>query len=150
MESLKTRGKRVLENFEEKRNDILHKWEDKSREFIHSFLLLFGKEGRLSSMWNESRGRILRALSPPGTPRRDESNGSCSSSSANLDEFDGHFDEDSEDQPPSKTRKMSDGSPLGSTASNGKHRHVSPDSSYHSAKEQPSLVQDDYSDDELI
>lgn len=78
MESLK-------KNFEEKRDDI-----------IHSFLLLFGKEGRLSSMWNESRGRILRALSPPGTPQREESNGN--SSSSNNDEIDY--------SPPTKTRKI--------------------------------------------
>ncbi|CAL8119049.1 unnamed protein product [Orchesella dallaii] len=142
MDSLKTRGKRVLENFQEKREGILHKWEDKSREFIHSFLLLFGKDGRLSSMWNESRGRILRALSPPGTPRRDD-NGSCSSS-GNSDDLDGNFnyDENDMDQPPVKSRKLDDGSSVGTT--NG--RHATPDTSttsYYSAK-----GSNDYSDDE--
>jgi len=71
MDSLRETGKRVLDNLDERRSDIIHKWEDKSREFIHSFLLLFGKEGRMSQMWNESRGKILKALSPPGSPSRD-------------------------------------------------------------------------------
>jgi len=68
MQTLKETGKRVLDNLDEKKSDIIHKWEDKSREFIHSFLLLFGRDGTISHMWNESRGRILKALSPPGTP----------------------------------------------------------------------------------
>lgn len=147
MESLKTRGKRVLENLEEKRVDVLHKWEDKSREFIHSFLLLFGKDGRLTSMWNESRGKLLRALSPPGTPRREDSNGSSSSSG---DELYTNFDDDDDmDQaPPSKSRKLADGSPQ--SAGNGNGRHISPDSSYHSAKEKSSNSNhQDFSDDEL-
>jgi len=68
MDSLRETGKRVLDNLDEKRSDMIHKWEDKSREVIHSFLLLFGKEGRMANIWNESRGKILKALSPPGSP----------------------------------------------------------------------------------
>lgn len=36
-----------MENIEEKRVDIISKWEEKSRDFIDAFLLLFGREGRL-------------------------------------------------------------------------------------------------------
>ena len=38
-----------MENFGEKRMDIISKWEEKSRDFIDTFLLLFGREGRLVS-----------------------------------------------------------------------------------------------------
>lgn len=42
-----------MENIGEKRMDMISKWEEKSRDFIDAFLLLFGREGRLvSSMKN--------------------------------------------------------------------------------------------------
>lgn len=47
MEQLKDRSKRVIENVEEKRMDMIRKWEEKSRDFIDTFLLLFGRDGRL-------------------------------------------------------------------------------------------------------
>jgi choline-phosphate cytidylyltransferase len=98
MESLKETGKRVLDNIDEKTTDIIHKWEDKSRDFMHSFLLLFGREGRLSHMWNESRGIFLNALSPPGSPsRRRLANGEpCTSST--LDWPDDDDEEESESE----------------------------------------------------
>ncbi|KAG7304296.1 hypothetical protein JYU34_011236 [Plutella xylostella] len=68
MDDLKEKGKKVMENIGEKRVDILTKWEEKSREFIDAFLLLFGPDGRLSSIWNESKGRLMQALSQPPSP----------------------------------------------------------------------------------
>jgi len=68
MDYLRERGKRVLDNLDERRSEVLHRWEDKSREFIHSFLELFGSEGRVQQFWNEGRGKLLKALSPPGSP----------------------------------------------------------------------------------
>jgi len=53
MDELKTRGKRELTKV---KVDIITKWEEKSREFIDAFLLLFGRE-RLNNLWNESKGR---------------------------------------------------------------------------------------------
>lgn len=47
MDELKTKGKKVIENIGEKRQDLIQKWEDKSKEFIGNFLLLFGREGRI-------------------------------------------------------------------------------------------------------
>jgi len=77
MDELKDKGKKVVENFEGKRHELIHKWEDMSREFINNFLLLFGRESRLSAMWQHSTGRIRQALSPgntpPGSPMREES-----------------------------------------------------------------------------
>jgi choline-phosphate cytidylyltransferase len=49
MDELKDKGKRVMENIGEKRVDMIQKWEEKSRDFIDAFLLLFGREGRLVS-----------------------------------------------------------------------------------------------------
>lgn len=64
MHELKDRSKRVMN---EVKDDIIGKWEEKSRELIDAFLLLFGRE-RLSHIWNESKGKIMQALSPPHSP----------------------------------------------------------------------------------
>jgi choline-phosphate cytidylyltransferase len=47
MDELKNKGKKVIENIGEKRQDLIQKWEDESKEFIGNFLLLFGREGRI-------------------------------------------------------------------------------------------------------
>lgn len=83
MDELKDKGKKVMTNIGEKRVDIITKWEEKSRDFIDAFLLLFGPEGRLTNIWNESKGRLMQALSPPGSP-----GGSESGESEQLDEED--------------------------------------------------------------
>ncbi|XP_076638439.1 putative choline-phosphate cytidylyltransferase isoform X1 [Colletes latitarsis] len=96
-DDLKDKGKRVMENIGEKRMDMISKWEEKSRDFIDAFLLLFGREGRLSTIWNESKGRLMQALSPPASPKRDGSpNGSNSSNN----------DEDQISPPPKKTGRF--------------------------------------------
>lgn len=64
MDELKDRGRRELTKV---KGDIITKWEEKSREFIDAFLLLFGRE-RLHHLWNESKGKLIQALSPPGSP----------------------------------------------------------------------------------
>ncbi|KAK9513059.1 hypothetical protein O3M35_001337 [Rhynocoris fuscipes] len=73
MEELKDKSKRVMENIGEKRFDMLQKWEEKSRDFIDAFLLLFGRDGRLSHIWSESKGRLMQAFSPPSSPHREGS-----------------------------------------------------------------------------
>lgn len=45
MEELKDRSKRVMGTIGEKKVDMLQRWEEKSRDFIVSFLLLFGRDG---------------------------------------------------------------------------------------------------------
>ncbi|KAJ8918290.1 hypothetical protein NQ315_014160 [Exocentrus adspersus] len=67
MHELKDKGRRVMDTIGERKDDMIAKWEEKSREFIENFLLLFGRE-RLSNIWNESKGKILSALSPPVSP----------------------------------------------------------------------------------
>lgn len=81
MDELRDKGKRVIENIGEKKVDMIQKWEEKSRDFIDAFLLLFGREGRLSHIWNESKGRLMQALSPPSSPKL---NGSPTSSTQSL------------------------------------------------------------------
>uniref|UniRef100_A0A336M8V1 choline-phosphate cytidylyltransferase n=2 Tax=Culicoides sonorensis TaxID=179676 RepID=A0A336M8V1_CULSO len=74
MDELKDRGKKV-------KGDIISKWEEKSNDFIKTFLLLFGRD-RLSSIWNESRDKLRLALSPPASPNHsndEESNNACDS-----------------------------------------------------------------------
>lgn len=64
MDELKDKGKKVMSDV---KGDIITKWEEKSREFIEAFLLLFGRE-RLTNIWDKSKGRIMQALSPTGSP----------------------------------------------------------------------------------
>ncbi|XP_054168547.1 choline-phosphate cytidylyltransferase B-like [Oppia nitens] len=68
LDSLKDKGKSFLENLDEKRHDLIQTWEDKSREFIHNFLELFGREGRINNFWSSSTDRLKRALSPVPSP----------------------------------------------------------------------------------
>ncbi|KAJ4428937.1 hypothetical protein ANN_25933 [Periplaneta americana] len=89
MDELKDKGKRVMENIGEKRVDMIQKWEEKSRDFIDAFCCSLG--GKVvwfsplqnecqSHIWNEGKGRLMQALSPPASPRRD---GSPTSSNSN-------------------------------------------------------------------
>lgn len=120
MEELKDKSKRVMENIGEKRIDMIQKWEEKSRDFIDAFLLLFGRDGRLSHIWSESKGRLMQAFSPNSSPGRDRD----SSPSSSNDE--------SASPPPRKSRRYE----LPSSTT------VIPDSVRNSH------CSDDYSDDE--
>ncbi|KAJ8983137.1 hypothetical protein NQ317_014712, partial [Molorchus minor] len=91
MHELKDKGRRVMDTIGERKDDMIAKWEEKSREFIENFLLLFGKE-RLTNIWNESKDKILNALSPPSSPYPP---GSPTSS-------DGEFDFSEDGVPPRK------------------------------------------------
>ncbi|KAL1450031.1 hypothetical protein WDU94_002493 [Cyamophila willieti] len=73
IEEFKDKSKRVMENIGERRVDMIQKWEEKSRDIIDTFLLLFGREGRLKHIWNEGKGKFLQAFSPPASPTRHRS-----------------------------------------------------------------------------
>lgn len=64
MDELKDKGKRVMN---EVKGDIITKWEEKSRDFIETFLLLFGRDS-ITNIWDKSKGRLMQALSPPSSP----------------------------------------------------------------------------------
>ncbi|KAJ3589495.1 hypothetical protein NHX12_010340 [Muraenolepis orangiensis] len=60
--------KEKVRTVEEKSVDLIHKWEEKSREFIGNFLELFGPDGAWHAI-QERSGRMLQALSPYSSPR---------------------------------------------------------------------------------
>ncbi|CAB3366642.1 choline-phosphate cytidylyltransferase A-like isoform X2 [Cloeon dipterum] len=97
VDKLKDKSKKMFETIDERKTDIICKWEEKSRDFIDAFLLLFGREGRLHHMFNESKGRLMHALSPPVSPGRATREGSTSSSSS------GDYDDTS--SPPPKAAR---------------------------------------------
>ncbi|XP_052847238.1 choline-phosphate cytidylyltransferase A isoform X1 [Drosophila gunungcola] len=112
MDELKSRGKRELSKV---KVDIITKWEEKSREFIDTFLLLFGREN-LNHLWNESKGKLLQALSPPGSP----------SGSVNGDDTEGGEDySESIDEYLEMAEKLSEGSGSSGGSLNGKQKRSS-------------------------
>lgn len=58
MDELKDKGKRVMN---EVKGDIITKWEEKSRDFIETFLLLFGRDS-ITNIWDKSKGRLMQVL----------------------------------------------------------------------------------------
>lgn len=101
MDELKDKGKRVMS---EVKGNLITKWEEQSRDFIETFLLLFGRE-RLTNIWDKSKGRLMQALSPPGSPSGSP-NGSINGDD-DLYEDDDDDDDDSYadavyDSPPTK------------------------------------------------
>lgn len=59
MDELRDKAKGVKE-------DMIVKWEEKSREFIENFLHMFGKDN-LSTVWKNSKGRVMHLISPNGS-----------------------------------------------------------------------------------
>lgn len=47
MDELKDKGKSLVETFDEKRHDIIQKWENTSRDLINNFIEMFGPDGTL-------------------------------------------------------------------------------------------------------
>lgn len=104
IDDLKDKGKRVMENVGEKRVNLIQKWEEKSRDFIEAFLLMFGRDWpmrQMTQIWNESKGKIRQALSPPASPQRVDSRASCSSSGI-------PDTEESASPPPNKAARLDD------------------------------------------
>lgn len=85
------------------KGDIISKWEEKSTDFIRTFLLMFGKDSRISNFLSDSKQKLRSALSPPGSP---------TGSHSSLNEF-GDEEEDGEsptdsvlDSPPMKRSNL--------------------------------------------
>ncbi len=49
MEHMKEQGSRLMDRMHNKRDEIFNKWEERSREFVSSFVDLFGREGKIVS-----------------------------------------------------------------------------------------------------
>ena len=73
---MKKKGKEVLNEMEGRKTDLLGKWEEKSREFIDTFLMMFGREGRLTQYLTEKKDSVLQAISPPSSPKISTDNSS--------------------------------------------------------------------------
>ena len=58
----------IKDKVKSQKRDIITKWEEKSADIIRTFLLMFGKDSRISHFWNDSKNMIKSALSPPGSP----------------------------------------------------------------------------------
>lgn len=69
IDDLKKKGKEMFEDIEGKKTDLISKWEEKSREFIDTFLMLFGRDGRLTQYLTEKKDSVMSALSPPSSPK---------------------------------------------------------------------------------
>ncbi|XP_060806084.1 choline-phosphate cytidylyltransferase B-like [Amyelois transitella] len=64
MDNWKHKGKKVMTNIGAKKVDIFTKWEEISREMIESFLMMFGRHGTLSNIWQAWSHPSSRCNSP--------------------------------------------------------------------------------------
>lgn len=69
-DKLKDKGKSLRRGFIDKGGELIHKWEEKSKELIGNFLDLFGRDGKISTWIQEGRQRMARAISPSSSPSR--------------------------------------------------------------------------------
>lgn len=92
----------LKEKVKKGKGDIISKWEEKSNDIIRTFLLMFGKDSRISNFWSDQKQRLRSALSPPGSPH--------GGSSSNLHEYGDDDDTESPDSildsPPTKRSNL--------------------------------------------
>jgi len=63
VEKVKAKGKQLVDQVADQSAELIHKWESNSREFIGTFLQLFGPDG-FSQFIDGTKQRIVRAISP--------------------------------------------------------------------------------------
>ncbi|XP_050538644.1 putative choline-phosphate cytidylyltransferase [Daktulosphaira vitifoliae] len=65
--SIKLKGKidEIKIAVNEKKEDMLHMWEDVSKEFMEQFIHLFGRDGQVTNYFNDRKGKILRSIPSP-------------------------------------------------------------------------------------
>lgn len=83
------------------KGDIISKWEEKSSDIIRTFLLMFGKDSRISNFLSESKHRIRTVLSQPGSP-----SGGSNSSLHEYGDEDGEIPDSMLDSPPTKRSNL--------------------------------------------
>lgn len=64
MSRLKDKSKAVMGSINNTKEDLLTKWEERSKDLIDNFLLMFSRRN-LRSMWNGSKQKLLHAITPP-------------------------------------------------------------------------------------
>lgn len=70
VDKVKAKGKQLVDQVADQSVELIHKWESNSREFIGTFLQLFGPDG-FSQFLDGTKQRIVRAISP--APSDDDS-----------------------------------------------------------------------------
>lgn len=94
----------VKEKMIDKGHELINRWEERSRDFILSFLELFGREGRINQWIVEGSMKMVRAISPG--PHDNEDHSPPSKRSHRIfrdddddggDDNDGGVDDDNED-----------------------------------------------------
>jgi len=63
VERVKEKGKKLVDQVADQSAELIHKWEANSREFIGTFLQLFGPDG-FKELLDGTKQRMLRAISP--------------------------------------------------------------------------------------
>lgn len=87
----------IKDKIDDVKVDIIQKWEEKSNEFIRTFLMMFGRDN-IGKFWDKSKGRIKGALHRPSgsmSPPLDDDN-------YYMDDDEGDDDDDYLDSPPAK------------------------------------------------
>lgn len=72
VEKVKAKGKQLVDQVADQSAELIHKWEANSREFIGTFLQLFGPDG-FKELLDGTRQRIVRAISPANSDDEYES-----------------------------------------------------------------------------
>lgn len=67
IDKLKHTSKKMIDAIGERKDEILTRWEDTSREVVENFLLMF-EPNKLRNMWHGSKEKIMKVLTPPGSP----------------------------------------------------------------------------------
>lgn len=72
LDEMKHKSKKVIGDVKE---EFIQKWEEKSNDFIRTFLMLFGRDN-LSQIWDKSKGRIKDVLHSRSPTRGNSPSGS--------------------------------------------------------------------------
>lgn len=70
MDELKDKGKRVMDSIGERTDDIITKWEEKSKEVIDSFVKVFLKKPL--RLLHASKHKLMKAITPPESSNGEE------------------------------------------------------------------------------
>jgi len=70
VEKVKAKGKQLVDQVTDQSVELIHKWENNSREFIGTFLQLFGPDG-FSQLVDGTKQRFIRAISPTPSDAED-------------------------------------------------------------------------------
>lgn len=94
IQNFKDKSKQVIDSIGERTDDFLNKWEEKSKELVENFMMLF-EPIKLKNIWSESKEKLMKAFTPPGSPTP------STSGSSQEDDIEDSW------EPPRKMKKIS-------------------------------------------